>query len=213
MNVHQTLMSTVPEAPPAGFTSPHPFHQVLPPKHSIGWGSHGICVKGGLDLGAHVRSALVSMYSRCGCMASAWQMFGGMPQEPDLVQWSAMVTGFLQAGEYERSIWVFSEMTASLRQKPDAVLVASVLSACGSLTAIRLGKAIHCNVYRLGIESDVSVTCALMNMYLKCGFTHPGSRIFLTMPEKNSTAFNIMISGVCDSCEGSNDLGRSKIYF
>ncbi|CAA7402317.1 unnamed protein product [Spirodela intermedia] len=162
----------------------------------IGWGSHGICVKGGLDLGAHVRSALVSMYSRCGCMASAWQMFGGMPQEPDLVQWSAMVTGFLQAGEYERSIWVFSEMTASLRQKPDAVLVASVLSACGSLTAIRLGKAIHCYVYRLGIESDVSVTCALMNMYLKCGFTHPGSRIFLTMPEKNITAFNIMISGL-----------------
>lgn len=172
----------------------------------IGRGSHGLCLKGGLDLGAHVRSALVSMYSRCGCMASAWQVFDGWPQQPDLVQWSAMVTGFLQAGEYARSIWVFSDMTASLRQRPDAVLIASVLSACGSLAAIRPGKAIHCYAYRLGIESDVAVACAIMNMYLKCGFTQPGSRIFLTMPEKNSTAYNIMISGL-----GSHGRGAEAV--
>ncbi|MQM18223.1 hypothetical protein Taro_051211 [Colocasia esculenta] len=170
----------------------------------IGRGVHGLCLKGGFDSTAHVRSILVSMYSRCGCMTSAYQVFDSLSQ-PDLVLWSAMITGFLLAEEFMQAMGLFSDMIDS-RQKPDAVLVASILSACASLAAVKPGKEIHCYASRLGIDSDVAVSCALIDMYLKCGFSQLGFQLFEMMPQKNSTTYNAMIAGL-----GSLGLGREAI--
>ena len=61
----------------------------------------GLVLKGGFESNAHVRSVLVSMYSRLNCSNSGYRVFREISC-PDLVIWSAVITGFFEAGKMER---------------------------------------------------------------------------------------------------------------
>ncbi|CAA7394065.1 unnamed protein product [Spirodela intermedia] len=57
--------------------------------------------KTGLDAGdLFLRNALVSVYAKCGDIAAAEKLFGGMP-ERDVVSWNAMISGFVSMGMWE----------------------------------------------------------------------------------------------------------------
>ncbi|KAG6537516.1 putative pentatricopeptide repeat-containing protein At1g64310 [Zingiber officinale] len=157
-------------------------------------GVHGFCLKGGYDDNSYVRSALVSMYSRCRFMDMAYQIFRCMNQ-PDLVTWSALISGFSLAGQYKEALTLLGEMTSS-GKRPDAILVACALSACASIAAARPGKEIHCYSLRTGIHLDHAVSCGLIDMYSKCGFSDSGYLAFELMPEKNVVAYNAAISNL-----------------
>ncbi|KAJ0989038.1 hypothetical protein J5N97_007394 [Dioscorea zingiberensis] len=169
----------------------------------IGEGIHGLCLKGGYESNCHVRSALVSMYSRCNVLHSASLLFWSLPQA-DLVTWSAVITGFSQAGECEESIRLFREMMASTQfvATPDAVLIAVLLSACASLASIQPCKEVHGFAMRAGIDLNVTVSCALIDAYSKCGFAQHGFRIFEMMPRRTLVAYNTVMLSM-----GSNGLG------
>ncbi|XP_008792876.2 putative pentatricopeptide repeat-containing protein At1g64310 [Phoenix dactylifera] len=167
-------------------------------------GIHGICLKGGYDSSPHVRSVLVSMYSRCGCLDSGYRIFRGLSRA-DLVTWSALIAGFSQVGRCKKALTLFKEMNSS-GERPDAILVAGVLSACASVSGIAPGKEIHGHAIRHGMELDVAVSCALIDTYAKCGFAELGLRVFELMPCKNLVAYNTAIS-----CLGSHGLGREAV--
>ncbi|XAR50222.1 hypothetical protein NMG60_11004490 [Bertholletia excelsa] len=73
----------------------------------IGQGIHGVCLKCGFDSNAHIGSVLVAMYSRCQCLDSAVRVFNSLLQ-PDLITWSALITGFSKSKESEKAL-TFSE--------------------------------------------------------------------------------------------------------
>ncbi|XP_077244255.1 tetratricopeptide repeat (TPR)-like superfamily protein [Tasmannia lanceolata] len=170
----------------------------------IGIGIHGLCLKNGYDASAHVGSALVSMYSRCSCLNSAYRIFSSF-SKPDLVIWSALITGFSQCGECENALILFMEMNIS-GKRPDHILIASVLSACARLASVGPGKEIHGYTFRHGGELEVTVASALVDMYSKCGFVGLGFRVFAMMQERNVVAYNSIISGL-----GSHGLGHRAI--
>ncbi|KAK8452902.1 hypothetical protein SEVIR_5G194600v4 [Setaria viridis] len=160
----------------------------------FGQAVHGVCVKGGYDSGHHVRSALVSMYMRCGCMESGQSLFHNFP-DADLVTWSSLITGLLQTGKYMESFDLFRQMCFTGR-RPDSVLISSVLSACASTTAINHTREVHCYVLRLGADKDVTVSSSLMDAYAKCGFAELGYWVFCQIPNKNSVIYNTVISNL-----------------
>lgn len=164
-------------------------------------GIHGLCLRMGLDLNTHVGSALVSMYTRCNCANSAYRIFNSLSGR-DLVLWSSLITGFSQSGECDKALVLFAEMI-NVSIKPDFVLIASVLSACARLAAIKPGKEIHGYVFRCGFGFEVMVSSALIDMYGKCGFPCLGSQVFEMMQERNAVSYNSVIS-----CLGSNGLGH-----
>nr|XP_010924113.1 putative pentatricopeptide repeat-containing protein At1g64310 [Elaeis guineensis] len=170
----------------------------------FGRGIHGICLKGGYDSSSHVRSVLVSMYSRCGCLDSGYRIFRGLSQA-DLVTWSALITGFSQVGKCKEALMLFKEMN-SLGERPDAILIAGVLSACASVSGVGPGKEIHGYAIRHGIQLDIAVSCALVDTYAKCGFVELGLQVFELTPVKNLVAYNTVIS-----CLGSYGLGREAV--
>ncbi|XP_057731259.1 putative pentatricopeptide repeat-containing protein At1g64310 [Arachis stenosperma] len=161
---------------------------------SIGQGLHGLSLKSGLDSDSHVGSLLVSTYSRCKCMASAYSVFFSIFQ-PDLVTWSALIAGYSMSGEYEKALFYFRKLNKG-NKKPDSVLIASALAAIAQAANIGPGYEIHGYVIRHGFESDVKVSSALVDMYSKCGFLHLGTRVFRIMPERNIVSYNSIISGL-----------------
>ena len=161
---------------------------------SIGQGIHGFCLKSGFDFNAHVGSVLVSMYSRCKCMNSAYRVFSNLSQL-DLVTWSALITGYSQSGNYEKALFFFKKLNMQGKMA-DPILIASVLAAVAQFANVGPGCEIHGYVLRHGFESDVMVSSSLIDMYLKCGFVGLGIRVFEIMPERNIVSYNSVISGL-----------------
>ncbi|KAG5522954.1 hypothetical protein RHGRI_034937 [Rhododendron griersonianum] len=160
----------------------------------IGQGVHGFCLKLGFDSIAHIGSVLVSMYSRCKCLDSALQVFGSLSQ-PDLVTWSALITGFAQSGNSEKSLMFFKKMSAE-GKKADPILLASLLAATAQLAIVGPGSELHCYVLRHGFESEIMVSSALIDMYSKCGFLRLGIKVFDSILERNTVSYNSVISGL-----------------
>lgn len=160
----------------------------------IGQGLHGLSHKSGLDSDSHVGSLLVSMYSRCKCMDSAYRVFCSI-SNPDLVTWSALISGYSQCGEHEKVLLFFRKLIME-RKKLDSILVATVLASIAQTANVRPGCEIHGYVIRHGLESDVKVSSALIDMYSKCGFLHFGICVFRLMPERNIISYNSVISGL-----------------
>lgn len=160
----------------------------------IGKGIHGFCVKTSFDFNAHVGSALVSMYSRCHCLNSAYGVFASLSQ-PDLVTWSALITGLSKSGDYEKALIFFRKMNFE-GERVDPILIASALAACGQSAILGPGIEIHGYVLRHGLESEVMISSALIDMYSKCGFVKLGVRVFESMPNRNTVSYNLMILGL-----------------
>lgn len=161
---------------------------------TIGQGLHGLCLKCNLDSNAHVSSVLVSMYSRCMCMNSAHRVFSGLLQ-PDLVTWSALITGYSQSGDYGKALFFFKNLNME-GKKADSILIASVLAAAAQIANVGPGCEIHAYVLRHGLESHAMISSALIAMYSKCGFLGMGTRVFEIMPEKNIISYNSLILGL-----------------
>ncbi|KAL7098430.1 hypothetical protein ACP275_09G017700 [Erythranthe tilingii] len=156
---------------------------------------HGFCVKCGLDLNDHVGSVLVSMYSKCKNIESAFKVFGSLVQ-PDLVSWSAIITGLSLAGDYVKALLFFREFLIDGRKKADYVLIASALSASAQLAIVGPGCEIHGYAIRHECSTEVAVSSALIDMYAKCGFLEMGVKMFDKMPQRNLVSYNIVISSL-----------------
>ncbi|XP_010521030.1 PREDICTED: putative pentatricopeptide repeat-containing protein At1g64310 [Tarenaya hassleriana] len=161
----------------------------------IGQSVHGFCLKVNLDYEVHVGSALVSMYSRCKCIDSAYRMFLTVP-EPDLVAWSSLITGFSRCMNHKEALFWFSKLNMSCKKKPDCILVACVLGSCAELSNPMQGKEVHGHVLRQGLELDIMVCTSLIDFYSKCGSLDSAINVFAGMAEKNVVSFNAIILGL-----------------
>ena len=80
------------------------------------------------------------------------------------------------------------------RVSPDAVTFSTVLSACGSVGALELGKRIETYALETGLEHNIYVATGLVDMYGKCGSIEEALSVFEAMPVKNEATWNAMIS-------------------
>ncbi|KAF6136320.1 hypothetical protein GIB67_042805 [Kingdonia uniflora] len=89
---------------------------------------HGYVTVVGFNSFSFVAGALIHMYSKCGNVASAEGIFKGITQ-PDLITWTAIISGYAQNGEAEKALKYF-ELLLKSGTKPDHVTFVAVLSAC-----------------------------------------------------------------------------------
>ncbi|CAN8316165.1 unnamed protein product [Cochlearia groenlandica] len=142
-------------------------------------------------LSSFLGSKLISMYGKCGELDSARRVFNRVI-EKDRVPWNAMIAVYSQNGMSSEAIKLFLEMEEA-RVSPDAVTLSTVLSACGSLGALELGKRIESYASETGLQHNVYVATGLVDMYGKCGSIEDALRVFETMPAKNEATWNAMI--------------------
>ncbi|CAN6834631.1 unnamed protein product [Brassica oleracea var. botrytis] len=151
-----------------------------------------IAVRRKIGLSTFLGSKLISMYGKCGELDSARRVFNQMVNK-DRVAWNAMITVYSQNGRSSEAIKLFREMEGS-RVSPDAVTFSTVLSACGSVGALELGKRIETYALETGLEHNIYVATGLVDMYGKCGSIEEALRVFEAMPVKNEATWNAMIS-------------------
>ncbi|KAL5975111.1 hypothetical protein ACLOJK_031788 [Asimina triloba] len=89
---------------------------------------HFYVVRSGFELTVSMGTALLDMYSKCGCIGSAVQVFNEM-QERNVLTWTALINGLATHGRSKDALRTFDEMKRS-GFWPDYVTFIGVLSAC-----------------------------------------------------------------------------------
>ncbi|KAL4558204.1 hypothetical protein LXL04_036402 [Taraxacum kok-saghyz] len=116
----------------------------------------------------------------------------GIP--PDVVSWTSVISGFVQNLRNQEAFDSFKKMLAT-GIHPTSATISSLLPAFTNLADSLHGKQIHAYSIVTGIEKDVFVSSALIDMYSKSGFIYESKTIFHKMPEKNTITYNSMIFG------------------
>lgn len=171
----------------------------------IGKETHGYLIRRGIQCEG-MESYLIDMYAKSGSIETARQLFDGvLVDERDQVTWNAMIAGYTQSGRTEEAISVFQRMLEE-NQLPSSVTLSSVLPAYNPVGGIQAGKQIHAFAIRRGLDSNVFVGTALVDMYSKCGEILSAERVFDGMTEKNTVTYTTMLSGY-----GQHGLGERAL--
>ncbi|KAI3829431.1 hypothetical protein L1987_03555 [Smallanthus sonchifolius] len=140
-------------------------------------------------------NVLLAEYVRIGEMGFARQLFDKMPQR-DLVSWNTMIHGYtLKSALSHEALRLFKEMRLG-KMLPDKITVVGVLTACGDLGALCMGKTVHEYIERNRIGIDVKVGTSLVNMYAKCGDIDNAMNVFNGVENKDVFLWSVMIMGL-----------------
>ena len=121
---------------------------------------------------------------------------------PDLISWSALISGYSQNGFGKEAILAFNEMHL-LGVKCNEFTFPSVLKACTITSDMWLGRQVHGTVVVTGFENDEFVTNSLVVLYAKCGEFGESRRLFDAIVERSVVSWNALLScyAQSDSCE------------
>ncbi|MFS7976982.1 putative tetratricopeptide-like helical domain superfamily [Helianthus anomalus] len=164
----------------------------------IGTQIHASVLKSPYEGDVYMGSALIDMYSKCGNVGCAQKVFNRMNQR-NTVSWNSLISCYEQNGPADEALDVFRRMMNN-GIDPDEVTLASVISACASLSELNLGREIHNRVVKFNkLRDDIVICNALVDMYAKCSKITQARWIFDTMPIKNIITQTSIISGYAKS--------------
>ncbi|KAL8518776.1 hypothetical protein ACS0TY_009944 [Phlomoides rotata] len=162
----------------------------------IGMQVHCLAVKIGVERDPYAATSLMTMYLNCGELGFAANLFG-LIENKNVVFYNAFLSGIAQNGVVELVMHKFKEMMELLNEKPNAVTIISVLSACGNGRCSRFGQQLHGFIVKVELEFDTIVGTALVDMYSKCGSWKCAYSVFGEMGSfRNLITWNTMIAGM-----------------
>ncbi|XP_038700802.1 pentatricopeptide repeat-containing protein At3g26782, mitochondrial-like [Tripterygium wilfordii] len=71
--------------------------------------------------------------------------------------------------------------------------LSTVLSVCARLGALRVGKCMQDQVFKMGLEGNVIVDISIIDMYCKCGRVEMANKAFDSMKEKNVRSWTVIL--------------------
>lgn len=160
---------------------------------SLGRSLHAYAIKAGLNKEITFNNILLDVYSKCGDMDSATQIFHNLG-ERSVVSCTSMIAGYARDGLSDKAIALFHEMKME-GIKPDIFSVTSILHACACSGSLENGKELHNYIRANNMDLNVPVSNALMDMYAKSGSMEDALSIFRQMPIKDTVSWNTMIAG------------------
>lgn len=153
---------------------------------------HGYSVKSSFVNSVFVGSALVDMYTKVGKIDQGCRVFDEMPVR-NVVSWTAIITGLVQAGYAKEGLVYFSEMQRS-KVEYDSYSFAIALKACADFGALNYGREIHAKTMKRGFNESSFVANTLATMYNKCGKLVYGMRLFEKMRTQDVVSWTTIIT-------------------
>ncbi|XP_024542753.1 pentatricopeptide repeat-containing protein At2g13600-like [Selaginella moellendorffii] len=147
----------------------------------------------GHDSSTFLASALVDLYAKCGSLADAKRLFDRIPR-PGVVLWTALILGYAETQEEEQALDLFSSMTRR-GCRPNCQTYVAALKACAAAGLIKVGREIHAEVCRHGLEDEAVTANSLVDFYAKCGRMATSQQLFDLLRERGLISWNTLITG------------------
>ncbi|XP_058111552.1 pentatricopeptide repeat-containing protein At5g43790-like [Magnolia sinica] len=157
---------------------------------------HQFVRRRGNEMNIFVETALVTMYSKCGDVLAARQVFDCSPWR-DLVLWSAMVGGYGINGCGREALELFHLMEKE-GLKPDGVTFVSLLSACSHAGLIDEGLNMFHSMKRLyGVEPKMEHYACVVDLLGRAGQLGEALSLIKAMPMAPGASVWGALLGAC----------------
>ncbi|GLU09136.1 hypothetical protein SLE2022_260100 [Rubroshorea leprosula] len=151
--------------------------------------------RGILETNTFLATALIDMYSKCGCLEKAEQVFGQMVSK-DVISFNAMIMGLATNGKGEEAVSLFSKMQ-EVGLSPNAGTFLGLLCACGHSGLSEEGRRIFNNM-----SSDFSIPPRLehyacyIDLLSRVGLVEEALKVIDSMPfEPNNFVWGAILGG------------------
>ncbi|XP_020110688.1 pentatricopeptide repeat-containing protein At1g74600, chloroplastic [Ananas comosus] len=169
---------------------------------------HGYALRFGFGSEMPVNNALVSMYSKCKNLVLARRVFDRSLYK-DQVMWSSMVSGYATNGYSEEALSQVKSML-SAGFELDHFSCSSILGLCANLSKPCFGRQLHGHANKAGTILHLSVSCALLAMYSKCGSIEDSRIVFEAIENPDLVTWTAMIDGYAQHGSGLEALSIFK---
>lgn len=137
-------------------------------------------------------SFIVEMYGKCGALDDARLVFDNLNVR-SVFSWNNIIAAYIHHEHGREALQLFQQMQEK-SVKPNSYTFSIVLGACTSQETLADGVLVHVSVIYNGLDSDVVVGTALLNMYCKCGSPSIAQRIFDRIRQQNVVSWTAMIA-------------------
>ncbi|XP_020570889.1 pentatricopeptide repeat-containing protein At5g50390, chloroplastic [Phalaenopsis equestris] len=145
------------------------------------------------DFDQYMMNRVLLMHMKCGMIVHARRLFDDMPQK-NSVSWNTMISGLVDAGSYDEALEMFLIIWEDQIDVGSRGLATSIRAAAG-LASLAAGVQLHSFAFKAGLFYNLFVSCALIDMYGKCGCINDARQVFDWMPDKHVVGWNSMIAG------------------
>jgi pentatricopeptide repeat protein len=128
-------------------------------------------------------------------------------ENPDGFLWNTMIRGFGKTSQPEKAFELYKRMQER-GEVADNFTFSFLLKFCGQLRSVMLGKQIHCDTVKHGLESHVFVRNTLIQMYGMFKDIETALQLFEEIPSPDLVTWNTFIDChvYCGKCKESLDL-------
>ncbi|XP_062098693.1 pentatricopeptide repeat-containing protein At4g33170-like [Humulus lupulus] len=163
---------------------------------SLGKRAHALIIRTGQDPDRFLTNNLITMYSKCGSLSYARHLFAKSPDR-DLVTWNSILAAISQSADsnienIQEGFNVFRNLRESF-VSTSRLTLAPVLKLCLLSGYVWASEAVHGYAVKIGLEWDVFVSGALVNIYSKFGRIGAARTLFDLMPDRDVVLWNVML--------------------
>ncbi|KAM4074841.1 hypothetical protein ACB094_10G124500 [Castanea mollissima] len=150
-------------------------------------------IKCGFMFNDSMVSCLIKTYGKCHGIDEAKEIFSEI-DKINVVHCNAMATAFVYAGCHADALNLFYTSRSSYLEV-ESTIFSIVLKACGAMTDLVQGTAVHSLCLKFGFDQDIFVESTIIDMYCKCGSIGDAQKAFRNTSKDNLAAWNAMIMG------------------
>ncbi|CAO2823272.1 unnamed protein product [Amaranthus hypochondriacus] len=163
----------------------------------------------GMDYKDNVRvcNTLIDMYSRCGRVDLAREIFQKMPRR-SLVSWNSMIGGFAANGHVEEALNLFDKMLKG-GFKPDGVSFTGALVACSHAGFVDQGQKYFNDMQRIhNLSPRIEHYGCLVDLYSRAGKLENALYVIKNMPMKPN---EVVLGSLLAACRNCSDIGLAEM--
>ncbi|KAG4981051.1 hypothetical protein JHK82_034298 [Glycine max] len=157
---------------------------------------HCKTLKSGLSTNQNVLTALMVALTKCKEIDDAFSLFSLMHGVQSVVSWTAMISGYLQNGDTDQAVNLFSLMRRE-GVKPNHFTYSTILTV---QHAVFISE-IHAEVIKTNYEKSSSVGTALLDAFVKIGNISDAVKVFELIETKDVIAWSAMLAGYAQAGE------------
>ena len=159
-----------------------------------------------MEINDVIGSALVDMYSKCGSIEKALQVFEKLPKE-NAITWNAVIGGLAMHGRAEEAIQYFSRMEQS-GVVPSDVTYISLLSACSHAGLVEEGRSFFNQMVSVvGLKPRIEHYGCMVDLLGRAGLLKEAEELILNMPIKQDDVIWKALLSAC-KMHGNIDMGK-----
>ncbi|KAI3714083.1 hypothetical protein L1987_72673 [Smallanthus sonchifolius] len=143
-----------------------------------------------------IESALVDLYSKCGCIDFAYRVFKHM-QTRNLITWNSIISGLAQNGQGVEAIQMFNDMINE-GIKPDSISFISVLFACSHAGLVDEGREYFILMNnKYGIEAGIEHYSCMVDLLGRAGQLEEAECLIMESSFKDGRDLWASLLGAC----------------